>query len=61
MFSRPSAFKSSISEQAVLEAAASLVTRCPVQLGRAIRRNVDGAEFRLILKAMQEAAYGEAR
>ncbi|MGW8730548.1 hypothetical protein ACWGNF_31480 [Streptomyces sp. NPDC055808] len=60
MLSRPSAFKSSTSEMAVLETAASLVSRCPVQLGEVIRA-VDEKELRLILKAVEEAAYGDAR
>ncbi|MDX3025386.1 hypothetical protein [Streptomyces acidiscabies] len=60
MLSRPSAFNGSSSELAVLEVAASLVTRCVVQLGQVIRA-VDDTEFRLILRALQEAAYGEAR
>ncbi|NWF30161.1 hypothetical protein HW130_28545 [Streptomyces sp. PKU-EA00015] len=37
MLARPWAFKSSSSELAVLEVAASLVTRCAVQLGQALR------------------------
>lgn len=60
MLSRPSAFKCSSSEMAVLETAASLVSRCPVQLGEVIRA-VDESELRLILRAMEEAAYGEER
>ncbi|MFB7852781.1 hypothetical protein ACFC34_38005 [Streptomyces sp. NPDC056053] len=60
MLSRPSAFKSSTSEMAVLETAASLVSRCPVQLGEVIRA-VDESELRLILRALEEAAYGEER
>ncbi|WP_331721792.1 hypothetical protein OG596_38595 (plasmid) [Streptomyces sp. NBC_01102] len=58
MLSRPSAFKSSTSEMAVLETAASLVSRCPVQLGEVIRA-VDESELRLILRAVDEAAHGE--
>ncbi|MYR41275.1 hypothetical protein [Streptomyces sp. SID5910] len=60
MLSRPSAFKSSTSEMAMLETAASLVSRCPVQLGEVIRV-VDENELRLILRAVEEAAYGEER
>jgi len=60
MLSRPSAFNGSSSELAVLEVAASLVTRCAVQLGQVIRA-VDDTEFRLILRALEDAAYGDAR
>ncbi|MEU3220162.1 hypothetical protein [Streptomyces sp. NPDC006971] len=59
MLSRPSAFKSSTSEMAVLETAASLVSRCPVQLGEVIRA-VDERELQLILRAVDEAAHGES-
>ncbi|MER6913985.1 hypothetical protein ABT354_20120 [Streptomyces sp. NPDC000594] len=58
MLSRPLAFGGSSSELAVLEVAASLVNRCGVQLGQVIRA-VDDSEFRLVLRAMQEAAYGD--
>jgi hypothetical protein len=37
MLSRPAVFKSSSSELAVLEVAASLVSRCAVQLGAVVR------------------------
>ncbi|MYX18387.1 hypothetical protein GTY67_34525 [Streptomyces sp. SID8374] len=46
------------SEMAVLETAASLVSRCPVQLGEVIRA-VDESELRLILQALGEAAHRE--
>ncbi|MFI9206368.1 hypothetical protein [Streptomyces sp. NPDC053048] len=57
MLSRPGAFKASASELAMLEVAASLVSRCGVQLGQVLRV-VDDAEFRLILRAQEEAAFG---
>ncbi|WP_411146625.1 hypothetical protein [Streptomyces sp. x-80] len=59
MRSRPGALKCSRSEMAVLEAAASLVSRCVVQLG-AVVQAADEEELRLILRAVEEAAYGEA-
>ncbi|QNA75381.1 hypothetical protein C8250_028950 [Streptomyces sp. So13.3] len=52
--------RASRSELAVLEIAASLVSRCAVQLGQAIGA-LDDAEFRLILRAIEDAASGEAR
>ncbi|MEU2078584.1 hypothetical protein [Streptomyces sp. NPDC013489] len=58
MLSRPAVFRSSRSELAVLEVAASLVTRCGVQLGQVLQA-VDEKEFRAILRALQEATYGE--
>ncbi|MET9508539.1 hypothetical protein ABZX62_08665 [Streptomyces flavidovirens] len=48
------------SQAAVLEFAASLVNRCPVQIGR-ISHAVDDAEFQLLLGAMEEASYGDPR
>lgn len=48
----------STSEIAVLECATSLVGRCGVTL-RQVLRAVDDNEFRLITRAMTEAAYGE--
>ncbi|MGX1884907.1 hypothetical protein [Streptomyces sp. NPDC055287] len=48
------------SRTAVLEFAASLVSRCPVQLGR-VTHAVDDAEFQLLLGAMEEASYGDPR
>jgi hypothetical protein len=60
MISRPGALKCSRSEMAVLEGAASLVSRCAVQLGEVVRV-VDETELRLILRALEETAYGEAR
>jgi hypothetical protein len=58
MISRPGALKCSRSEMAMLEVAASLVSRCAVQLG-AVVQAVDEDEFRLILRALQETAYGD--
>ncbi|SEB31393.1 hypothetical protein SAMN04490357_0156 [Streptomyces misionensis] len=58
LLSSPWALKSSRSEMAVLEVAASLVRRCGVQLG-AVVQDVDDNEFRLILRALEEAAYGD--
>jgi hypothetical protein len=60
LLSRPGALKCSRSEMAVLEVAASLVTRCAVQLGQVLQA-VDEAELRLILRAIEEAALGETR
>ncbi|WP_310726208.1 hypothetical protein [Streptomyces sp. N2A] len=54
----PHVFKSSSSELAVLKVAASLVSRCGVQLGTVVQV-VDDRELRLILRAIGEAAYGE--
>ncbi|MGW7051067.1 hypothetical protein [Streptomyces sp. NPDC054887] len=48
------------SQTAVLEFAASLLSRCPVQLGR-VSQAVDDAEFQLLLGAMEEASYGDPR
>ncbi|MBT2529805.1 hypothetical protein J7E91_31625 [Streptomyces sp. ISL-99] len=48
------------SQAAVLEFAASLVNRCPVQIGR-ISHAVNDAEFQLLLGAMEEASYGDPR
>ncbi|MGW3200064.1 hypothetical protein ACWDBD_36970 [Streptomyces sp. NPDC001118] len=59
MLDRPGALKASRSEMAMLEVAASLVRRCAVQLGTVVQA-VDEHEFRLILQALQEAAYGDA-
>ncbi|MET4647549.1 hypothetical protein ACFVW5_22860 [Streptomyces sp. NPDC058232] len=55
---RPPARKASSSELAVLEFAASLVGRAPIQLQRVIHA-VDDTEFRLLLRALMAAAYGE--
>lgn len=55
---RPPAHKASSSEVAVLEFAASLVGRAPIQLQRVIHA-VDDTEFRLLLRALMAAAYGE--
>ncbi|MFH9871625.1 hypothetical protein ACH4NT_36810 [Streptomyces lydicus] len=54
----PHVLKSSSSELAVLKVAASLVSRCGVQLGTVVQA-VDDRELRLILRAIGEAAYGE--
>ncbi|WP_329192419.1 MULTISPECIES: hypothetical protein [unclassified Streptomyces] len=51
--------RASRSEVAVLEVAASLVGGCAVQLRQVIEA-LDGAEFRLVLRAMEEAASGSA-
>ncbi|WP_406424170.1 hypothetical protein OH809_03335 [Streptomyces sp. NBC_00873] len=51
--------RASRSEVAVLEIAASLVGECAVQL-REVIHAVDRCEFRLILRALEEAAYGDA-
>ncbi|QGZ47277.1 MULTISPECIES: hypothetical protein [Streptomyces] len=48
------------SQAAVLEFAASLVSRCPVQLGK-VTHAVDDGEFQLLLAAMEEASYGDPR
>ncbi|MBT2542686.1 hypothetical protein J7E99_18680 [Streptomyces sp. ISL-44] len=56
---RPSMFKASSSELAVLQVAVSLMSRCPVQLGD-VTRAVEDKEFRLILRAQEEAACGDA-
>ncbi|GAA1504003.1 hypothetical protein GCM10009730_03560 [Streptomyces albidochromogenes] len=48
------------SQVAVVEFAASLVNRCPVQLGQ-VSGAVDDAEFQLLLRALEEATYGDAR
>lgn len=48
------------SQTAALEFAASLVSRCPVQVGR-VSHAVDDAEFQLFLRAMEEASYGDPR
>ncbi|MFI7020150.1 hypothetical protein [Streptomyces sp. NPDC050164] len=58
MISRPGALKCSRSEMAMLEVAASLVSRCAVQLGEVVQA-VDESELRLVLRALQETAYGE--
>ncbi|MFD3700712.1 hypothetical protein ACFWUZ_32050 [Streptomyces sp. NPDC058646] len=60
MISRPGALKCSSSEMAVLEIAASLVSRCAVQLGEVVRV-VNEKELRLILRALEETAYGDGR
>ncbi|WP_159032903.1 hypothetical protein [Streptomyces fodineus] len=44
----------------VLEVAASLVARCAVQPGPVLQ-TVGGDELRLIVRALQETAYGHAR
>ncbi|MEV6686551.1 hypothetical protein AB0N28_14585 [Streptomyces sp. NPDC051130] len=49
--------RASRSEVAVLEVAASLVGGCAVRLRQVIEA-LDGAEFRLVLRAMEEAASG---
>ncbi|MER5567302.1 hypothetical protein ABT083_14010 [Streptomyces goshikiensis] len=46
-------------ETAVLEFAVSLVGDCAVNL-RQVLRTVDATEFQLLLRALREAAYGEA-
>ncbi|MEU2119519.1 hypothetical protein ABZ567_28635 [Streptomyces sp. NPDC016459] len=48
------------SQAAVLQFAASLVSRCPVQLGT-VTHALDDAEFQLLLTAMEEASYGDPR
>lgn len=58
MLDRPWVLKCSRSEMAMLEVAASLVSRCAVQLG-AVVQAVDEDELRLILRALQETAYGD--
>ncbi|MCX4481818.1 hypothetical protein OOK44_36185 [Streptomyces cellulosae] len=58
MLSRPGALKCSRSEMVMLEVAASLVRRCAVQIGSVVQA-VDNDEFRLILRALQETAYGD--
>ncbi|WP_018569499.1 hypothetical protein [Streptomyces sp. PsTaAH-124] len=58
LLSRPCALRCSHSELIMLEVAASLASRCAVQLG-AVVQAVDEDEFRLILRALQETAYGE--
>ncbi|SEE59936.1 hypothetical protein SAMN04490357_7720 [Streptomyces misionensis] len=60
MLDRPWVLRSSHSEMAMLEVAASLVRRCAVQLGSVVQA-VDDDEFRLILRALREAAYGDVR
>lgn len=60
MLSSPYVFNSSRRELAVREAVASLVSRCGVQLGT-VAQAVDDHEVQLILRALQETAYGEAR
>ncbi|MFD3334637.1 hypothetical protein ACFWV1_18555 [Streptomyces sp. NPDC058700] len=52
--------ETSRSQAAVLQFAASLVSRCPVQLGRLIHAMPDG-EFQLLLTALKEASYGDPR
>ena len=54
----PWVFPCSDSELAVLKFAVSLVGRCGVQLQGVIQA-LDDAEFRLAVRALQEAAYGE--
>ncbi|MER7577906.1 hypothetical protein [Streptomyces sp. NPDC126514] len=49
--------RASSSEVAVLEFAASLVGSGAVQLQQIIQA-VDGEEFRLLVRALEEAAYG---
>ncbi|MYX48524.1 hypothetical protein [Streptomyces sp. SID8385] len=56
---QPWVIQASHSEMAVLEVAASLVRRCGVQLGSVVEA-VDEDEFQLILRALQESAYGDA-
>ncbi|RSO09244.1 hypothetical protein DMH18_17515 [Streptomyces sp. WAC 06783] len=51
-------FRCSGSERAVLEVAASLVTRCGVQLGQVISA-VDDRELDLIVQALTETAHGK--
>ncbi|MFD9469896.1 hypothetical protein [Streptomyces goshikiensis] len=46
-------------ESAVVEFAVSLVGDCAVNL-RQVLHTVDAAEFQLLLRALREAAYGEA-
>ncbi|MEV6669097.1 hypothetical protein [Streptomyces sp. NPDC051162] len=58
LFDVPRSLTASTSELAVLECATSLVGRCGVTL-RQVLRAVDDNEFRLITRAMTEAAYGE--
>ncbi|MEU2870425.1 hypothetical protein ABZ769_14650 [Streptomyces olivoreticuli] len=58
LFDVPWALTASRSELAVLECATSLVGRCGVTLQQVLRA-VDDNEFRLITRAMTEAAYGE--
>ncbi|MFD8992267.1 hypothetical protein ACFVZ4_30000 [Streptomyces goshikiensis] len=58
--SRPGSLKCSSSEMAVLEVAASLVSRRAVQLGEVVQV-VSETELRLILRALEETAYGDAR
>ncbi|GGZ84149.1 hypothetical protein [Streptomyces rubiginosohelvolus] len=60
MISRPGALKCSRSEMAVLEVAASLVSRCAVQLGEVVRA-VDETEMWLILQALEKTAFGDVR
>ncbi|MFF0740236.1 hypothetical protein ACFYVL_07525 [Streptomyces sp. NPDC004111] len=60
LLARPPALGGSRNELAVLECAASLVTRCAVHLGEVIRA-VDETELQLILRAIKEAASGKPR
>jgi hypothetical protein len=57
---RQEALECSRSEMTVLEVAASLAARCAVQLGSVVQ-TVGEDELRLILRALQETAYGDAR
>ncbi|MEV6357931.1 hypothetical protein [Streptomyces hydrogenans] len=56
----PWALKASASEMAMLEVATSLAGAHRVQLRKAVDV-VSAGELRLILRAMEEAAYGEVR
>ncbi|MEU5417897.1 hypothetical protein ACFY1P_05190 [Streptomyces sp. NPDC001407] len=58
LFDVPRSLSATPSEIAVLECATSLVGRCGVTLQHVLRA-VDDSEFRLITRAMTEAAYGE--
>ncbi|MER8001621.1 hypothetical protein [Streptomyces sp. NPDC095613] len=59
LLSKPGALQCSRSEMVMLEVATSLVSRRAVQLG-AVVQAVDESELRLILRALEEAAYGDA-
>lgn len=59
MVDQPWVFRCSDSELAMLKFAASLVGRCGVQLQRVVQA-VDETELRLILRALEEAAYGDS-
>ena len=60
MLSRPGVLRFSTSEWAVLEVAVSLVSSCAVQLGDVVQA-VSEDDVRLILGALEEAAFGDAR